>query len=80
MFYSAVESKTGQFWHTFRAVTLLMEDTPTGYKLSLFEDLSRFVGDDSIKHAVNLDLGDGEVIRCSGLVLANTSPHLEVCF
>ena len=56
-----------------------MEDTPTGYKLSLFEDLSRFVGDESIKHAVNLDLGDGEVIRCSGLILANTSPHLEVC-
>ena len=53
-----------------------MEDTPRGYKLSLFEDLSRFVGDDSIKHAVNLDLGDGEVIRCSGLILANTSRHL----
>ena len=61
----------------FEAAFLFMEEPPSDYKLSLFEDLSRFVGDDSIKHTVKLDLGEGDVILCSGLVLANTSQHLE---
>ena len=63
----------------FEAANLFMEDPPRGYKLSLFEDLSRFVGNDSIRHTVKLDLGEGDVIICSGLILANTSLHLEVC-
>ena len=63
----------------FDAVSLFMEETTPDYKLSLFEDLSRFVGDDSIRHTVNLDLGEGDVIPCSGLILANSSQHLEVC-
>ena len=46
------------------------------YRLSL-ADLSRFVSDDSIHLHVRFDLGDGDLISCSGIILANASKFLE---
>ena len=47
--------------------------------LSLKYDMSRFAENDSIHHLVTLRLEADNLVPCSGVLLANASPFLEVC-